>query len=90
MYWSTCAFADYPKFLDEAKHALAEELGDDHIWSDISFRKATEGDKDSIKLALDSEAGTADWAEKLGVNLFYSGNPVIYDVFGLNSSTEKK
>ena len=48
---------------------MADELGEDHIWSDISSREAAEEDKERIKSALDSEGsfpGNADWAAKLG------------------------
>ena len=52
--FSEAYFADYPKFL-AATILMADELGEDHIWSDISFREAAEEDKERIKSALDSE-----------------------------------
>ncbi|WOH07971.1 hypothetical protein DCAR_0727406 [Daucus carota subsp. sativus] len=55
---------DYPKFLAEAK-LVADELGAEQISSDISFRTATEEDKERIKSAVDSE----------GSNLSFSANP---------------
>lgn len=67
---------DYPKFEAEAK-LMADELGSDHLWSDITFREAAEEDKERIKSALDSEEsthGNGDWAVKLGINLYYSAN----------------
>nr|XP_017217473.1 PREDICTED: lysine-specific demethylase REF6-like [Daucus carota subsp. sativus] len=67
---------DYPKFLAETK-LMADELGEDHIWSDISFREAGEKDKERIKSALDGEGsfpGNDDWAAKLGANLSRSAN----------------
>ena len=74
--FSDAYFADYPKFLAETK-LVADELGEDHIWSEIFFREATEQDKERIKSALDSEGsfpGNADWAAKLGENLSCSAN----------------
>ncbi|XP_063938250.1 lysine-specific demethylase REF6-like isoform X2 [Daucus carota subsp. sativus] len=56
---------DYPKFLAEAK-LVADELGAEQISSDISFRTATEEDKERIKSAVDSE----------GSNLSFSANPI--------------
>ncbi|CAK9172593.1 unnamed protein product [Ilex paraguariensis] len=67
---------DYPKLEAKAK-LVAEELGTNHLWSDIAFREATEEDDESIQSALDSEAavhGNGDWAVKLGINLYYSAN----------------
>ncbi|KAE8123988.1 hypothetical protein FH972_018901 [Carpinus fangiana] len=67
---------DYPKIEAEAK-LLAEELGIDHPWNDITFRSATKEDEDGIRSALDSQEaipGNGDWAVKLGINLFYSAN----------------
>ena len=52
--FSDAYFADYPKFLAETK-LMADEMGEDHFWSEISFREATEQDKERIKSALDSE-----------------------------------
>ena len=74
--FSDAYFADYPKFLAETK-LMADEMGEDHFWSEISFREATEQDKERIKSALDSEGsfpGNADWAAKLGANLSCSAN----------------
>ena len=34
---------------------VADELGEDHNWSEIFFREATKQDKERIKPALDSE-----------------------------------
>lgn len=68
--------ADYPKIESEAK-AMAEELGINHLWNDITFRDATKKDEDTIQAALDSEEAipkNRDWAVKLGINLFYSAN----------------
>ncbi|KAL8123374.1 hypothetical protein AgCh_011375 [Apium graveolens] len=67
---------DYPKFQAEAK-LMADELGSDHICSDITFRAATEDDKEKVKSALHSEEsihGNGDWAVKLEMNLYYSAN----------------
>ena len=74
--FSDAYLADYPKFLAETK-LMADELGEDHIWSDISFREAREEDKERIKSALDGEGsfpGNDDWAAKLGANLSRSAN----------------
>ncbi|KAL8097898.1 lysine-specific demethylase JMJ705-like [Apium graveolens] len=67
---------DYGKLQAEAI-AMADELGSDRLWSDITFREATEDDKETMKAALDSEEsihGNGDWAVKLGINLYYSAN----------------
>ncbi|XP_051115731.1 lysine-specific demethylase REF6 isoform X2 [Andrographis paniculata] len=67
---------DYPKLESQAKK-VGEELESDHIWSEISFREASEEDEEIIRLALDSENaihGNGDWAVKMGINLFYSAN----------------
>ncbi|KAK1359629.1 Lysine-specific demethylase REF6 [Heracleum sosnowskyi] len=67
---------DYPKLQAEAI-AMADELGSDSLWSDITFREATEDDKETIKAALESEEsihGNGDWAVKLGFNLYCSAN----------------
>ncbi|KAL5544010.1 hypothetical protein UlMin_007794 [Ulmus minor] len=67
---------DYPKIEDEAK-AIAEELGTECLWNDITFRDATKVDEEMIKLALECEDASpknGDWAVKLGINLFYSAN----------------
>ncbi|KAK6148165.1 hypothetical protein DH2020_019077 [Rehmannia glutinosa] len=67
---------DYPKLESQAKK-VAEELESDSLWSEISFRAATEEDEEVIQLALESENaihGNGDWAVKLGINLFYSAN----------------
>ena len=56
---------------------MADELGADQILSDITFRTATEEDKERIKSALHSEGsihGNVDWAAKLGANLSYSAH----------------
>ena len=45
---------------------MADELGAEQISSDISFRTATEEDKERIKSAVDSE----------GSNLSFSANPI--------------
>ena len=74
--FSDAYFADYLKFLAETK-LLADEMGEDHTWSEISFREATEQDKERIKSALDSEGsfpGNAGWAAKRGANLSCSAN----------------
>lgn len=68
--------AEYPKIVAEAK-LLADEIGTDFTWNDISFRDATKEDEERIQSALDSEEalpGNGDWAVKLGINLFYSAN----------------
>ncbi|KAI9087643.1 hypothetical protein K1719_030513 [Acacia pycnantha] len=67
---------DYPKVEAEAKN-VAEELGIDVVWKSIAYRNATPEDEERIQSALDSEEaipGNADWAVKLGINLFYSAN----------------
>lgn len=67
---------DYPELEAQARK-LAEELGNDHIWSDVSFREASGEDEEMIRLALESEEaihGNGDWAVKLGINLYYSAN----------------
>ncbi|XP_023001529.1 lysine-specific demethylase JMJ705 [Cucurbita maxima] len=67
---------DYPKMEAEAK-VVAQELSMDHVWTDTTFRGATEDEERRIQLALDSEEaipGHGDWAVKLGINLFYSAN----------------
>ncbi|KAL3637359.1 hypothetical protein CASFOL_019658 [Castilleja foliolosa] len=67
---------DYPKLETEAKK-VAQELGSDCIWNEISFGAATEDDEEIIRLSLESENaihGNGDWAVKLGINLFYSAN----------------
>lgn len=67
---------DYPKIVDDAK-SLAEEMGIDYPWNNITFRDATKEDGDRIRSALDSQEaipGNGDWAVKLGINLFYSAN----------------
>ncbi|KAL5748255.1 hypothetical protein ACOSQ2_025552 [Xanthoceras sorbifolium] len=67
---------EYPKIVAEAK-LVAEEMGIDSIWNDISFRNSTKEDEKRIQVALDSEEaipGNGDWAVKLGINLFYSAN----------------
>lgn len=67
---------DYPKVEARARK-LAEELGNDNIWSDVSFRQASAEDEEMIRLALESEEaihGNGDWAVKLGINLYYSAN----------------
>lgn len=69
-------YADYPKVEAHARK-LAEELGNDSIWSNVSFRQASAEDEETIKLALESEEaihGNGDWAVKLGINLYYSAN----------------
>ena len=74
--FSDAYFADYPKFLAETK-LMADEMGEDHFWSEISFREATEQDKERINSAVDSEGsfpGNADWAAKLGANLSCRAN----------------
>lgn len=56
---------------------MADELGSDHIWSDITFRVASQDDKEKIKSALHSEEsihGNGDWVVKLEMNLYYSAN----------------
>ncbi|XP_040989323.1 lysine-specific demethylase REF6-like [Juglans microcarpa x Juglans regia] len=67
---------EYAKIEAEAK-LLAEELGIDCHWNDITFRNATKEDENRIQSALDSQEaihGNGDWAVKLGINLFYSAN----------------
>ncbi|KAL1814610.1 hypothetical protein ACET3Z_017184 [Daucus carota] len=67
---------DYPKYQAEAK-LMADELGSNHIGNDITFRQATEDEKEKVKSALHSEEsihGNGDWAVKLDMNLFYSAN----------------
>ncbi|KAK1570762.1 hypothetical protein Q3G72_006658 [Acer saccharum] len=67
---------EYPKIVAEAK-LVAEEMGIDPLWNDISFRNSTKEDEERIQSALDSEEaipGNGDWAVKLGINLFYSAN----------------
>ncbi|KAI9108765.1 hypothetical protein K1719_020070 [Acacia pycnantha] len=67
---------DYPKVEAEAKN-VAEELGISGIWKNLAYRNATPEDEERIQSALDSEdaiPGNADWAVKLGINLFYSAN----------------
>ncbi|XP_020106930.1 lysine-specific demethylase REF6 [Ananas comosus] len=67
---------EYPKFEKEAK-LLAEEIGVDHQWNKISFRKATEEDEERIKLVLEDEEAipmNSDWTVKMGINLYYSSN----------------
>lgn len=56
---------------------MAEDLGDHCVWNNISFRKASKEDEETIQTALESEEaihGNGDWAVKLGINLFYSAN----------------
>ncbi|XP_058093821.1 lysine-specific demethylase REF6 [Magnolia sinica] len=67
---------DYPKVEAQAK-SLADELGINHLWKDISFREPNEVDKENIRLALEDEEaipGNGDWAVKLGINLYYSAS----------------
>ncbi|KAK4436906.1 Lysine-specific demethylase REF6 [Sesamum alatum] len=67
---------DFPKLESQAKK-VAEELESDCLWSEISFREATEEDEEIIRLALESENaihGNGDWAVKMGINLFFSAN----------------
>ncbi|KAG8388050.1 hypothetical protein BUALT_Bualt02G0084900 [Buddleja alternifolia] len=67
---------DYPKLESQARK-IAEDMENDCLWSEISFREATEEDEETMRLALDSENaihGNGDWAVKLGINLFYSAN----------------
>lgn len=69
-------YADYPKLESQAKK-VAEELESNYLWSEISFREATDEDEEIIRQALESENaihGNGDWAVKLGINLFYSAN----------------
>ncbi|KAF7838215.1 lysine-specific demethylase REF6 [Senna tora] len=92
---------DYPKVEAEAKF-VAEELGIDYTWKNLAYRHATKEDEERIQSALDSEEAipaNADWAVKLGINLFYSANlsrsplyskqmpynSVIYYAFGRSS-----
>ncbi|KAI4319048.1 hypothetical protein MLD38_032696 [Melastoma candidum] len=73
---SLFCYQDYPRVEAEAKH-LAEELGIDYSWNNITFRNATTEDEKRIQSALDSEEaipGNGDWAVKLGKNLFCSAN----------------
>jgi hypothetical protein len=56
---------------------VAEDLGIDYMWKNISYRHGTKEDEERIQLAVDSEEaipGNGDWAVKLGINLFYSAN----------------
>ena len=67
-------YADYSKFLAETK-LVADELGAEQISSDISFRTATEEDKERIKSAVDSEGsihGNVDWDAKSWGPIFLS------------------
>ncbi|KAK4395774.1 Lysine-specific demethylase REF6 [Sesamum angolense] len=67
---------DFPKLESQAKK-VAEELESDCLWSEISFREATEEDEETMRLALESENaihGNGDWAVKMGINLFFSAN----------------
>ncbi|XP_011072923.1 lysine-specific demethylase REF6 isoform X2 [Sesamum indicum] len=67
---------DFPKLESQAKK-VAEELESDWLWSEISFREATEEDEEIMRLALESENaihGNGDWAVKMGINLFFSAN----------------
>ncbi|XP_016468900.1 lysine-specific demethylase JMJ705 isoform X2 [Nicotiana tabacum] len=67
---------DYPKLEAQAKK-MAEELGRDHFWREISFREATKEDEEMIQSALEVEEaihGNGDWTVKLDINLFYSAN----------------
>ncbi|KZV21735.1 hypothetical protein F511_02893 [Dorcoceras hygrometricum] len=67
---------DYPRLESQAKK-VAEELKNDYLWNEISFRDANVEDEERIQLALDSENaihGNGDWAVKMGINLFYSAN----------------
>ncbi|KAH0704812.1 lysine-specific demethylase REF6 [Solanum tuberosum] len=67
---------DYPKLEAQAKQ-VAEELGSDHFWREISFREATKDDEEMIQSALEIEEaihGNGDWTVKLDINLFYSAN----------------
>ncbi|KAM3381232.1 lysine-specific demethylase REF6 [Capsicum galapagoense] len=67
---------DYPKLEAQAKK-VAEELGSDHFWRDISFREATKEDEEMIQSALEIQEaihGNGDWTVKLDINLFYSAN----------------
>lgn len=67
---------DYPKLEAQAKQ-VAEELGSDHFWREISFREATKEDEEMIQSALEIEEaihGNGDWTVKLDINLFYSAN----------------
>lgn len=81
---------------------MAEELGIDSMWKNLAYRNATKEDEERIQSALDSEEAipaNADWAVKLGINLFYSANlsraplyskqmpynSVIYYAFGRSS-----
>ncbi|CAN4085221.1 unnamed protein product [Withania somnifera] len=67
---------DYPKLEAQAKR-VAEELGSDHFWREISFREASKEDEEMIQSALEIEDaihGNGDWTVKLDINLFYSAN----------------
>jgi hypothetical protein len=68
------AFAEYPRAESAAK-VIAEELGMNHAWKDITFKKATREDTGRIQLALqdeDAEPTSSDWAVKMGINIYYS------------------
>ncbi|KAL5717870.1 hypothetical protein ACHQM5_010827 [Ranunculus cassubicifolius] len=65
---------EYQEVEEEAK-SLAQEMGIDHIWKDLSFKEATKEDQETISLALqdeESDPSNGDWAVKLGINLYYS------------------
>lgn len=65
---------EYPRAESAAK-VIAEELGMNHAWKDITFKKATREDTGRIQLALqdeDAEPTSSDWAVKMGINIYYS------------------
>jgi hypothetical protein len=71
---SSDAIAEYPRAESTAK-VIAEDIGMDHAWKDITFKEATAEEIGVIKLALhdeDTEPTSSDWAVKMGINIYYS------------------
>lgn len=70
--------ASVPKFQTEMK-LMVDDLGADHLCSNIIFRTTTEEEKDNINSPLNSEGsidGNVDCTIKLMVIVFYSANLV--------------
>lgn len=66
--------AEYPRAESTAK-VIAEDIGMNHVWKDITFKEATDEEIGVIKLALqdeDTEPTSSDWAVKMGINIYYS------------------
>ncbi|GAA0138848.1 histone modifying enzyme [Lithospermum erythrorhizon] len=79
IWWDSYMYeteSNYPMLEEQAKQ-VADEMGNDNYWNDISYREANLEDEEIIQSALDSEEaihGNGDWAVKLGINLYYTAN----------------